>query len=122
MVLSVIPWKRRAFLHHPEKSVRVQNPPLLRPLPHDFQIETVELLPHLGAALFASLPEILARRGDARDDGRGICAAEHQFIRQASWVHRAGFRARRQRFQQKSPPSRTRIRRLIEPQLQFDID
>jgi hypothetical protein len=68
MVLSVIPWKRRAFLHHPEKSVRVQNPPLLRGLRHDFQIKTVELLPHFGAALFPYVAEILAPRGDARDD------------------------------------------------------
>src|ERR1700704_5618700 len=70
----------RAFLHHPEESVRVQNPPVLWLLADDFQIKTVELLPHLRAALFATLPEIFARRRDARDDGRRMFAAEHQFV------------------------------------------
>src|SRR5579871_3693894 len=62
----------RAFLHRAEERVGLHDPRLFRPhvraRVHDLEIETIELLPHFGAALFAYVAEIFARGSDAGYD------------------------------------------------------
>jgi hypothetical protein len=49
--------------------VRVERRPARSPAAADVQVQPVQLLPHLGADLFADLPGILTRGSHARFDG-----------------------------------------------------
>src|SRR6516164_1354939 len=68
----------RALLDGAKKLVRLQDPALFRAAFDYLQIELVELLPHLRAALLADVTEVLPRRRHAGNDGREVFAAEDQ--------------------------------------------
>ena len=80
------------------------------------------MLPHFGTALFARLAKILAGYGDTGNDGRRVGTAEDNGVRELLGIERAGSVWRLERFHQEAPAAGAGITRLIEPQLQFDID
>ena len=119
----------RAFLHCAEKTVRFQNPRFFGSTVgtrvHDFKIQAIELLPHFGAALFANVAEIFARGGDAGNDRRVNLLRLKTRVGRRARVGSTGFAAAagvRKRFQQEAPAAGAGFGRLIEPELEFDVD
>ena len=112
-----------AFAHRAKKHVGMQQPRFIRRGAVYLKIETVELLPHLCAALFANLPQILARRCNARNNRRRIRLIERENVRKRGRIDLAILGSRRLQSFQKPPPSpRPGLGRLIEAQLQIDVD
>src|SRR4029079_4774940 len=67
-----------ALLPRTKERVRLPHPGIFRRAADDVQVEPVQLLPHVGAALLAHVAEILSRGSHARHDGRGVGAIKRQ--------------------------------------------
>src|ERR1035438_3351197 len=89
----------------------------------DVQIETIQLLPHGGTALLADLTQIFSRRRHTGNDGRRIVFIECENVIESGGVD---FAIRRdggmQRFEQAKPAAGAGVRRLVETELDIDID
>ena len=90
-------------------------------LPH-VQEEPVDLLPHLGADLFAHLPGVLPRRADRRQDGLAIRQVHDRALEVAGGGRRRPRWRRRERRQQEPPVPRGVRRRAVERDVQVHVD
>src|SRR5580704_17385690 len=94
-----------SILYGSEENVRVQQPGLAGGRAVDLQIQAVELLPHLGAALFADLAQVFARSGHAGQNGRFICAIKRKDVSKGGRADLAIFRRRNLTSFKQSKPS-----------------
>src|SRR6266480_3128870 len=86
--------KMSAFEGSAKEELRMEDPTLARRSCDDLEVEPVELLPHLRAALLAYLAQIFSSRRNAGNDGRGVGAIERQRICQSCGIDFASGRNR----------------------------
>src|SRR5207249_4487628 len=100
--------KMRTLEGATKEKLRMEDPTLARRSRDDLEVEPVELLPHLRAALLAYLAQIFASRRNARNDRRGVGAIERQRVSQSCRINFASGRYRDlQCLEQAQPASRT---------------
>src|SRR5450631_4913627 len=113
----------RPFLDGAKEHMRIQQPSLALGRAVHLQVEAVELFPHFCAALLAHLPQVLARRGHAGQNRRRVCPLNREDVGERLGIDLAIFRRWYVRcLQQSQPASRARFGRLVQPELQVNID